>query len=511
MKKPLVVLFIIFLWLSPHVFSQKGIVVEGTIMDAKEEYALLAYTPRMRGNLNFDGFKSIGAPVNEAGIFRLESKHITHGANYRLFFPKHYVGLILFEGDRIHLDIHLNDPKLTFATGRGAGKINVLSLPQFQYDYFDLETERTLTEYVDYTSGVIEDRLRLLQAIYSQELKNSHIISASNKDRIQKIITHSPLSQEEFKFLSTRVTFEQYSLISNFMAKKSGQDQSDTLSLDLNSISFRHVNKKAYSSLEHINDWSLYNALENVLQIEYLRNQQTEEGLAITYGNWRDKLRSDAYPQWCSGYLKQNFKQEVFNKYYAEYATGLMTWGMDYGSWLNYLMLNEDSKYVNRAQNFVQLLDHGLKNDVYRLDQQARNLDEKKFKRLLNSYKNSPLFIVFWSAQAAGASLIDELPSLKAFEKNFQDKIEVVYICVDKKENKNLWAARIIDESWQANHYFLPTEENKTTLNRITDSDISSLCSGGASYSFIDKDGEIKKEIGGPFYLGEKAKEELYK
>ena len=75
MKKNQPLLLTLFLLLSLNGMGQNGVIVEGAIKDLQEEYVMLAYTPRMRGNLNFDGFKSIGARVNAQGKFKLESQN----------------------------------------------------------------------------------------------------------------------------------------------------------------------------------------------------------------------------------------------------------------------------------------------------------------------------------------------------------------------------------------------------------------------------------------------------
>ena len=510
MKTNHLVLFIVSLMLSLPTMGQNGVVIEGTIQDSNEEYALLAYSPLLRGNLNFDGFKSIGSPVDETGKFKLASEHITHGADYRLFFPQHYVPLNLFEGDRIHLDVYLKDPERTFATGKGAGKINVLNLSQFQYEFVDLAPDRSLEALAQYINERIEHRLTLLEAIYHKDHENSLVFDAPNAKYIQKIITNTPISPAEYEYLHTLVQFERYSLLTNFLARKNAEDQTDSSPIDFSSAVFKFFNPKAYRQLDHINDRRLNSAVESILPVEYLRHQQRQEGLVITYGNWRSMLATDGYGPWCSEFLKRNFNSEVFNRYYAGEATWSMTYGINCETSLSYLNLEEDNKYVNRVQAYRQLLKKGLENKTYGLAQKAKTLDEQKFNKLLSQYKNTPLLIVFWSAKAAGASLLDELPSLTAFEKDNKGKTEVVYICVDHLAHKNMWAARVIDESWQAEHYFLPIEENETTLQSLTDKDISNLCSGGATYTFIDKEGEIQKGIPAPFYLKGKEIEEVY-
>ncbi len=59
------------------------------------------------------------------------------------------------------------------------------------------------------------------------------------------------------------------------------------------------------------------------------------------------------------------------------------------------------------------------------------------------------------------------MPAIINLEENIKEKFEVINICIDQEVNKNLWAARIIDNSWKGNHYFLPIEGNDSTLSNF--------------------------------------------
>ncbi|MEM9722791.1 MAG: hypothetical protein AAGA10_26225 [Bacteroidota bacterium] len=510
MKANTTIFVYFFLFSSLTLLCQNGIVVEGMIKDAEEDFAILAYSSRLRGNLNFDKFRSVGSRVNERGEFKLTAPKITHAATYRLFFPEHYVRLNLFAGDSIYLEIYLEDSPNTFATGKGAGKVNVLNLPQFQYDYADLEKERGLKGFVNYVDSVVEYRLGLLEEIYSRNAEGILITKAENRDYLKRIIQYSPLSKEEFDFLKNIARFSRFTLIGIFFESKGSQTNLHFGGMDVSGSVFSDFNENLYSSLEDINELYLHGDLDWLLRLAYLREKEEEEGLTITFGNWRNVLQDSGYTEWCAEFLKQNFKEEVYYKYFAEDALGYMTWGHDIPELFTYLDFEQDNKYISRIKGFRKLLENGLNDPEYGLDDESKQLNESKFKALVGKYEGKSHLITFWSAQAAGTSVIDELPYLRAFEQESQDKLEMLYICVDKIENKKLWAARIIDESWVGEHYFLPREGNEAAIAPYSKKDISSLCNGGAAYSFVDKKGEIEKDTKGPFYMDQKEMERFF-
>ena len=501
---------LLFLFCTLISYSQEGVIIEGHIKNPEAKYILLNYFPTLRGNLNFDGFKSIGSPVDAEGKFRLSSKYITHTAQYSLIHPGQALGLILFEGDSLYIDIPPVDSISSFVTGRGAGKINLLNLPQFQYQHFDLVQERSLEEFANYLENTIGDQQRLLEAIFSKESENPLILAASNKEDIQKIIHKSPLSSEEFEFLSMLMKFRHFDLLRHYLREEKTLSDSGPKTLDFQDPAFRQFQPAVYRQLKNVYDYRLFHALESITQIEFLKQLQSQKGVELTSENWKSPLRKEEYSQWQAEFIKQNFDEEVFNQYYAQLASFSMTLGYDYKEMFDYLKPEEKNKYVSRIHSYEQLLKTGLSNEVYQLNRDTRSLDQDKFEDLLKRYDNSPLFLVFWSAQFAGSSILGELPAIKSFEKEHADKMKVLYICVDKKANKNLWAARIIDESWKGEHYFLPQEGNDSTLNPFSDVPISSFCNGGATYSFIGKDGNIIRNLPSPFRLEKKEIEGWY-
>ena len=517
MRRILKTLLVIVIQSLSQNYCIGSVIVEGIIKDSNEEYVMLAYTPRMRGNLNYDGFRSIGTSIDKDGSFRLESSRVTDGGNYRLFFPEYMVPLVLFDDDSIHLEIYLAESsgqKSYFATGQGAGKINILDLEQFQYDYFDLDVARTLEEHGLYLDSIISFQLNLLEEIYLGRTKGPLVSTTKNQDQIRKIVQSSPVTDKEYRFLVNIVNFQRYSLMSYYIAQQAQITKADSMVIDLGSLTFRDFNQNYYHQVSDINDFRLYNSLESILQVEYLKEMQSDDELRITFTNWRKHFSNKKYQDWCANFLKNSFSPDIYNKYYSEYASGLLTWGFKDDAVMNYILrldFNEENKYTNRIEGFRHLLKDGLNDEEYELNRDSKNLDPVKFANLLGTSENSTLLVVFWSAQAAGASIIDELPSLTEFEKKYKDKIRMIYICVDKQDNKNLWAARIIDESWRGEHYFMPIEANSTTLQGIAEKDISSLCSGGANCILFRNDEVIVKDFRGPFYLDDDTLRDLKK
>lgn len=509
--KTLMVIALLSLFQNPCIAS---VIVEGIIENSNEEYVMLAYTPRMRGNLNHDGFRSIGSSIDKDGSFRLECSGVADGGNYRLFFPDYMVPLVLFDNDSIHLEINLTESgeqKSYFATGQGAGKINVLDLDQFQYDYFDLEVERTLEEHGLYLDSIIGFQLKLLEKIYLGQTKDPIVSSTKNQNKIEKIVQSSPLSDKEYRFLMNIVNFQRYSLMSFYIAQQA-QTKTDSHVIDLGRPIFKDFNQNHYNQASNINDFRLYNSLESILQVEYLKEMQFDNESRITFGNWNKHFSDKKYQDWCANFIRNSFSTDIYNKYYSEYASGLLTWGFKDDAVKDYLIrldFDDENKYTKRIKGFRHLLKEGLDDEEFKLNRDSKNLDSKKFTNLVGTSENSLLHVVFWSAQAAGASIIDELPSLTDFENKYKDKIRTVYICIDKQDNKNLWAARIIDESWKAEHYFMPIETNKTTLQGIADKDISSLCSGGVNCILFRNYEVILKDLRGPFYMDNDTLREL--
>src|SRR5690606_27256554 len=92
----------------------------------------------LRGTLNYDGFVSIGSSVSAVGDFKLESRTVVNGGLFFLEIADKGLAIELLAGDSIHLEFDFNDiDQSLWASGRGAGKINLLRLEEFQHVQFE--------------------------------------------------------------------------------------------------------------------------------------------------------------------------------------------------------------------------------------------------------------------------------------------------------------------------------------------------------------------------------------
>ena len=484
----------------------EGVIIRGNVKNSNQEYIVLTHIPRFRGNLNFDNFKSLGTSIDEKGNFTLISKTITHASNYSLQFKNSGINLTLFKGDNINLEFDItNLDNSIFATGQGAGKINVLNLKQFEYVPIDLEN--TLEGYNSHNDSVISSRLSILNAIYSKDIDSKEILNASNKGQMEKIVIESPLSKLEYEFLKKLILINRYP-VTDIISKLSANKLLDSTLIDFSNPIFKFFNEQEYSKIDNIDDWYFANYLDEILCIEFIKSKQ-KENPQLSFKDWNSFSSGPLYRNWISSYLKSSFKTEVYDKFYADQITWLMTLGMPYEElYKNFKEQCTNNKYLIRINSFKSLLDSGLSNSEYKLGADNLSLDGPKFNSLIESYKGKPIYIIFWSAQYAGSSVIGQLPSIINFEKANQGEIEVINICIDKDKYKNLWAARIIDNSWKSTHYFMPIEGNDSTLNKFSSEKISSFCNGGATYSRIDKKGNIYNRIEAPIRL---TKDEIKK
>ena len=480
--------------------NPNGIIVRGNVKNSNQDYVILSYFPRYRGNPSFDGFKNIGSQIDKNGKFTLTSEEITDGGEYSLLFRNTNIMLPLFKSDNIKLDFDINNPNETvFATGQGAGKINILNLEQFKSKYFS-DLNYTVAEYKKYSDSIAFVQQSLLNSVYQKDLINDVVITAKNRDKIERIINENTLSQKEFDFINLKIYLQKLSL-SSYISYLSEINNQDSTKLDFKSNLFDDFIEKNYKNITNLNNWEIEDALENILIFEYLKGIQNS-GENINLKNYNNFLQGREYAKWKTDYIKQTFNSEVFNMSMAGPLAFYMSLGYDYSkSYVNFVENCTNEKYLNWINNFKNLLDNGLNNSEYNLSSEELTLDKIKFDKLVSENINKPIFFVFWSARFAGASVIQDLPALNDFNEIFGNDINVLNICLDRAEYKNLWAARIIDSSWKGKHYFMSFENNDSTLNAFTNKDISSLCSGGVTYAIMKQDGNIINNIDSPIRL----------
>lgn len=480
--------------------TPNGITVRGNLKNSNQDYVLLSYTPRIRGNPNFEGFKSVGSQINPKGLFKLSSKKMTDGAEYSLWFKNNIISLPLLEGDNILLDFDIDKPKeILFVTGKGAAKINILNFEQFKRAYLS-DLDLSLTEYANYSDSIASLQQNLLNAIFAKNLKSDCIKSAANRNKIEKIINENELTQKEYDYINLIIYMQKLSLCS-YVQRLCQLNKVDSVQLDFNGKLFADFNIQKYKKITNLNNWRFESGLEEIGKLEYLKYLQNS-GENITPENCNSFLETREFWDWKIDFTKENFNDDVFNMSVAGELPAVMYLGYDYKEAYEYFggKITHD-KYLNWINNFKNLLDSGLNNTDYNLASEELTLDKRKFEQLVANNNDKPIFFVFWSARHAGASVIQNLPALNDFEKIYSKDINVIKICLDKAEHKNLWAARIIENSWKGDHYFMPFENNDSTLNAFSTKNISSLCTGGVNYAIRKPDGSIINNVDAPLKL----------
>ncbi|MEL7118471.1 MAG: hypothetical protein AAFO07_03490, partial [Bacteroidota bacterium] len=232
-------------------------------------------------------------------------------------------------------------------------------------------------------------------------------------------------------------------------------------------------------------------ALDNILPSEYLRQMYDQEEV-MTFHDWWTVLKEPGGITWTDTFLKENFRDEIRNIYFAELFAFMLTLGMHTEDKFDHLKQTCTEEHIlNRIIHYHDLVEYGMEDGTYPLFSEDLVLNEPKFNELLDQHKGKPLYIIFWNAQYAGSHLIGNLPEVKAFEKKNKEKLQVINISIDMEKHKGLWAARIIDNAWNSAHYFMPIEGNESTLNKLSSKTIASFCNGAATYTFIDENGNI--------------------
>lgn len=500
MRKALLFIVLTLILLQSCSNGFNGIKISGKVNNSNQEYVYLAYQPLYRGNLNFDGFKSIGDRIDNKGNFFLLSGKIIDAADYWIQVKDKAFHLVLFNGDNIKLEFDLNDIESSlFAKGKGAGKINVLRLPQLKSN-LRYDKKYTMDKYKSIVDSTINSQLLFLNVIYKKDISNKILDSLENKQTIIDIITETPLSEKEYEFIKKKISIQDIYYLGGFISYLNRYKLADTSNIDFTKPYFKCFNLDRYRMIDNINYWQFENCINNILRMEYLKSIQ-KDSIQLKYSNFGIKDYSK-YRNWSIDYARSYLNQEVFDAYYAS----TLTKGLSLGN-LNTALYKEfaddcnNDKYLKRINGFNDLLNNGLNNIKYCLNSDDYELSMHKFDSLLKNYIGRNVYIIIWSAKYAGATLISELPSIIDFQKENQREIEFLNICIDEEKHKGLWAARIIDNSWKGNHYFLPSENNDSLINLFSAQNISGFCDGGVTYSFVDKNGNITNNIEAPIMM----------
>ncbi|KOS08094.1 hypothetical protein AM493_20115 [Flavobacterium akiainvivens] len=432
-------------------------VIDVTVKNTGQEFVTLNYEPRYRGSLSHDGYQTIGAPISKKGQFTLKSDKITDGAEYYLDFNKHIIKLVLFKDDNFKLEADIeNLPASVFAMGRGAGKINVMNLNQFQEKFFP--AEGTLADFAAKNDSIMKRRLDILESIYTKNTLANIVVQSPEKTKILRIIKETPLTQKEYRLLKTLVELQQY-YVADYIAQTYSRKQLEHEAIDFTNPVFKAFNKEAYKNIDNLNHHRLGNALDLILKVEYVRFR-VQQNPQLQYKDWNEILSDPGYYDWTSGYLKKEFPTEVHDKYFADIYSWFISMGTNNDALYSYLVDNCANKYyLVRTDDFKA-----------KMDKQPANiqvLDANSFTALLNANKGKNVLLVFWSAQFAGASVVHKIPALYFLEDKYN--LEILNICVDSNQYKSLWTARVSDTDWKGKHYFLSTEDNPTALKRFGD------------------------------------------
>lgn len=464
-------------------FCSTGITIKGNVKNADDAFITLNYHPCYRGIFSLDGFKSTGSMIGKNGNFEIKSKDVRDAGGYYLEVRDKTIDLILFDGDNVSVSFDLKDVATTFfARGKGAAKINILRLKQFSHVAF--KPELTLEQFSQKNDSIISARLQLLDWIYTKQLSVLDY-STAEKEQIRRIIKESPLTEKEYTFMKMRIQLQRYAVV-DFLSQKVEKDEMATVKLNFNIPVFRYFNTEIYREIKSIDHWTTHLFINNILKIEYLK-EKLKANPDLTYANWNVQGNPD-YDDWARNYLRKYFNPVVHDKYYGEIAAFLLTMGNDIGDETKYLDNNfTTEQYLGQIHSFRKLLKEGLKDQHYKLDSDELLLSQDTFASLLKSHQDENILLVFWSAQYAGASIINKIPELGNFEKN--NDVRVINICIDKSIYKNLWAARVIDNNWKGKHYFMPIENNDKTLNEFGAEKISAFCDNGVVYCLINKKG----------------------
>jgi hypothetical protein len=493
-------LFLLVISLWTLLFSgnkENEITIHGIVKNSGQEYVTLNYQPRFRGALSFDGYHTAGAETDNKGQFSLKTGNITDGAEYYLDFDKKIIRLVLFPDDRLRIEADLkNLAESIFVTGKGAGKINVLHLPQFDYKLID--TNLNLNEFVTKNESTITTRLALLEAIYKKQPDADIIADAPNRAKLLRIIKDTPLSRKEYEWLKADTEIQRY-LISDYISATSAVEDYGNAIINPDSALFSAFKEEGYRNIQNINHFHFGNAVDQILKFEYIK-VKLKENPHLIFKEWNTALQDRQYSKWAEAYLKSRFQPDVHDKYYADVTSWLMTIGDFDEQSYQYLKDNAtDKKYQQCIDAFKKQLDVGLNDPKYNLGSKAQELDKAGFDALTEQYKGKNVLFVFWSAQFAGSSVVQSLPVINYLQKKYG--LEIVNICIDKSQYKKLWAARIINSQWKGRHFFMPTETNASTLDAFGAKNIASFCSGGATYTLLSKSGKIHGNISRPTVL----------
>ncbi|WP_116126357.1 hypothetical protein [Lewinella sp. IMCC34183] len=474
-----------------------GATVSGRVAGGAGEYITLFYASRLRGNLNPDGFRTKGMRMEPDGAFHFTVDQVTEGGNYALRLKNGFYPLILSAGDVLSLTLDPTNPDATIiAAGTGAGKINFQRLDQLDLDYGYIVAPDTPVAFAARADSVVAAHRRILETVYAGDVQSPVVTGASNQADLEHLMTQTPLSPEEYSYLDQLLRLRRFTFTESWLSGMA--DDPKLAALPIDGQAFPPFDDAASVRLNHINDFRLANGLEAVLTLEHVKDLSRRSDTPLTYGDWRERLWQDS-GDWNTNFLRENFPDNIYTSYYSALAGWMLTMGQDPGQYYARLDPAADGAFTARLQQFEHLLERGTRLEQG-LEADSLILDQPELRALLDRYAGQELLINFWSAEFAGSSIVDDIPLMQDFQARNRGKLAVINICVDSLRHKDLWAARIIDSDWDAEHYFVPIEGNDGLLNDFTARNLATFCEGGASQAYIDAQGTIFQEINAPFY-----------
>ncbi|WP_116105616.1 hypothetical protein [Lewinella sp. IMCC34191] len=477
-----------------------GATVSGVLADAPGEFITLFAGPWLRGNLDPSGYRTKGLRMGEDGHFSFTIDRVTDGQHYALRTENGFLDMVLFAGDdlRIVLD-SLGQEKTNVATGRGAGKINFQRLEQMDYDSDRLFASANADIFATRADSIVDARLRLLEAVYAGDASDDLISRQDNARTIEELIAESPLSEPEYDYLEQVVRAWRLEVTKIWLAEASRNPELANQRIDFAGEAFAPFRTDRYEAPDQLQDFSLANGLQALLQVQYLKKVAQSGERSITYGNWQQRPW-EGYGDWQTNFLKENLPGPIHSEYLGASARWYLSMGIPNRAYYDRLSPEEQAAFDAQVAEFTRLLEDGTRRENG-FEADSLTLDKLAFRGLLTRYAGEPLLINFWSAQFAGSSIVDDIPLMKDFEQRNAGEISVINVCIDSLKHKDLWAARVMHGGWKnSEHFFVPIEGNDGMLDAFSPRDLANFCGGGATQAIVDADGYIFRDIDAPFY-----------
>jgi len=490
--------------------------ISGTVKNSKNELVTLRYFGKTRNASNFDGFQSLGVRIDNQGKFRFRIDYLTSGAEYILSTLQTGTALTLFEGDDLQVEFDIdNFPETFFARGKGAGRINIQRLAQFNAGPFYNKNLR-MKEFELFVDSITALRLEIIEAVYRKDPRREVILKADNRDKMVAIITGSPLSLKEYEFLRNDVLAFNANAFAGYLAYLADHNLADSLPVNFSDGYFDFLRGEKFGAADLLNTMSFQGYSKEQITLN-LHEKLQRAGKTVTYAEWNSVYDDSTVADQAIRLYHESMSPEAFDVYLAIELSSLLNMG-EYEYYKRYKPEYDkyctSRKYSDCLLAFEKLIDNGLTDNTYRLDDPAKTLDYSAFHQLLDSFKGEPCYIVVWSARWGEAFVLPLLPHITDLEKTYRGKMKVIDVCIDEPAYKGLWAAKIIDNSWKGNHFFYPVQSvddpNEPLVKELKCGGIFSLCQG-ESYCLATASGELITKFAAPRDIKENVMKDYIK